>query len=67
MVMAKVIAEPRTEVGKYAPKIEQISIDPSKIGDVVGKQGKVINKIIEGPALRSTFPTTEAVSGMRNR
>ncbi len=46
-VMAKAIAEPRKEVGKYAPKIDQISIDPQKIGDVVGKQGKVINKIIE--------------------
>ena len=32
---------------QYAPKIVQISIDPQKIGDVVGKQGKVINKIIE--------------------
>ncbi|HBE85933.1 MAG TPA: polyribonucleotide nucleotidyltransferase, partial [Lachnoclostridium sp.] len=31
----------------YAQKIDQISIDPQKIGDVVGKQGKVINKIIE--------------------
>ncbi len=46
-VMAKAIAEPRKDVGKYAPKIEQITIDPQKIGDVVGKQGKVINKIIE--------------------
>ena len=46
-VMAKAIAEPRPEVGKYAPKIEQITIDPEKIGDVIGKQGKVINKIIE--------------------
>jgi len=46
-VMAPVIAEPRKEVGKYAPKIEMIKIDPTKIGDVVGKQGKVINKIIE--------------------
>ena len=46
-VMAKAIAEPRKEVGKYAPKIDQLSIDPQKIGDVVGKQGKVINKIIE--------------------
>ena len=46
-VMAPVIAEPRKEVGKYAPKIEMIKIDPAKIGDVVGKQGKVINKIIE--------------------
>ncbi|MCB6608616.1 polyribonucleotide nucleotidyltransferase [[Clostridium] symbiosum] len=46
-VMKPVIAEPRKELSKYAPKIEQISIDPQKIGDVVGKQGKVINKIIE--------------------
>ncbi|MFR5601646.1 MAG: polyribonucleotide nucleotidyltransferase [Lachnospiraceae bacterium] len=46
-VMAPVISEPRKEVGKYAPKIQQITIDPTKIGDVVGKQGKVINKIIE--------------------
>ncbi|WP_434311292.1 polyribonucleotide nucleotidyltransferase [Hominifimenecus sp. rT4P-3] len=46
-VMAPVIAEPRKEVSKYAPKIRQITIDPEKIGDVIGKQGKVINKIIE--------------------
>jgi len=46
-VMAPVIAEPRPEVGKYAPKIRQLTINPEKIGDVIGKQGKVINKIIE--------------------
>ena len=46
-IMNPVIAEPRPEVSKYAPKIVQIKIDPKKIGDVVGKQGKVINKIIE--------------------
>ena len=46
-VMAPVISEPRKTVSQYAPKIVQISIDPQKIGDVVGKQGKVINKIIE--------------------
>ena len=46
-VMAPVISEPRKEVSKYAPKIRQIMIDPEKIGDVIGKQGKVINKIIE--------------------
>ena len=45
--MRPCIAEPRAEVNEYAPKIEQISIDPQKIGDVVGKQGKTINKIIE--------------------
>ena len=46
-VMNPVISEPRKEVSKYAPKIVQIKIDPKKIGDVVGKQGKVVNKIIE--------------------
>ena len=46
-VMAKAIAEPRAEVGEFAPKIDQITIDPEKIGDVIGKQGKVINKIID--------------------
>ena len=46
-IMAPVISEPRPELSKYAPKITSINIDPSKIGDVVGKQGKVINKIIE--------------------
>lgn len=46
-VMAKTIAEPRPEVGPYAPKIMQIQIDPQKIGDVVGQRGKTINTIIE--------------------
>ena len=46
-IMAPAIAEPRKELSKYAPKIETVTIDPMKIGDVVGKQGKVINKIIE--------------------
>ena len=42
-VMSKAIAEPRKEVNEWAPKIEQITIDPSKIGDVVGQKGKTIN------------------------
>jgi polyribonucleotide nucleotidyltransferase len=45
--MSKAIAEPRARVGKYAPKIIQLSIDPEKIGDVVGQRGKTINEIIE--------------------
>ena len=44
--MSKAIAEPRKEVGKYAPKIVSITIDPEKIGDVVGQRGKTINEII---------------------
>ena len=44
--MKPAIAEPRKEVGKYAPKIISIQIDPEKIGDVVGQRGKTINEII---------------------
>ncbi|MBQ4046211.1 MAG: polyribonucleotide nucleotidyltransferase, partial [Lachnospiraceae bacterium] len=46
-VMAKAIPGPRPEISKWAPKIVSITIDPAKIGDVIGKQGKVINSIIE--------------------
>lgn len=46
-IMAPVISKPREKVGKYAPKIIQLHIDPSKIGDVVGQRGKTINAIIE--------------------
>ena len=46
-VMSKAIAEPRAEVGEFAPKIIQMQIDPQKIGDVVGQRGKTINAIIE--------------------
>lgn len=46
-VMLPCIAQPRATVGKYAPKIIQMQIDPQKIGDVVGQRGKTINTIIE--------------------
>ena len=45
--MSKAISAPRESVGKYAPKIIQIQIDPAKIGDVVGQRGKTINEIID--------------------
>lgn len=61
-VMKPVIAEPRKELSKYAPKIEQITIDPQKIGDVVGKQGKVINKIIEQTGVKIDIDDTGAVA-----
>ncbi|MBP3603238.1 MAG: polyribonucleotide nucleotidyltransferase [Lachnospiraceae bacterium] len=44
--MKPAIAEPRPEVGPYAPKIVSLQIDPEKIGDVVGQRGKTINEII---------------------
>ena len=44
-IMLPVIAEPRKELSKYAPKLLTTKIDVDKIGDVIGKQGKVIQKI----------------------
>ena len=61
-VMAPVISEPRKTVSQYAPKIVQISIDPQKIGDVVGKQGKVINKIIEQTGVKIDIEDDGSVS-----
>ena len=46
-VMLKCIPEPRKELSKYAPKMLTTSISPDKIGDVIGKQGKVIQSIQE--------------------
>ena len=60
--MKPAIAEPRTEVGKYAPKIIQIQIDPAKIGDVVGQRGKVINAIIEQTGVKIDITDEGAVS-----
>ncbi len=60
--MKPAIAEPRKEVNEYAPKIEQITIDPQKIGDVVGKQGKVINKIIEETGVKIDIEDDGSVS-----
>lgn len=45
--MKPAIDKPRETVGEYAPKIIQTTIDPAKIGEVVGQRGKVINAIIE--------------------
>ncbi len=44
-IMLPVISEPRKELSKYAPKMLTVSIDPDKIGDVIGKGGKVIQEI----------------------
>ena len=45
--MLQVLDNPRPELSKWAPKITSFMIDPDKIGDVIGKSGKVINKIID--------------------
>ena len=61
-VMEKCIADPRTAVGEYAPKIIQIQIDPQKIGDVVGQRGKTINTIIERTGVKIDITDEGAVS-----
>ena len=60
--MSKAIAEPRAEVGEFAPKIIQMQIDPQKIGDVVGQRGKTINAIIEETGVKIDITDDGAVS-----
>ena len=61
-VMLKTIAEPRKEVGEFAPKIIQIQINPEKIGDVVGQRGKTINAIIDATGVKIDINDDGAVS-----
>lgn len=61
-VMAKTIDAPRPTVGKYAPKIICMQIDPQKIGDVVGQRGKTINAIIEETGVRIDITDDGTVS-----
>ncbi len=44
-VMLPVISEPRKELSKFAPKMYTLTINPEKIGDVIGKGGKIIQEI----------------------
>ena len=60
--MKPCIAEPRKEVGEYAPKIVQMNIDPQKIGDVVGQRGKTINAIIEQTGVKIDITDDGSVS-----
>ena len=61
-IMTPCIAKPRETVSEYAPKIVQISIDPQKIGDVVGQRGKTINTIIERTGVKIDITDDGAVS-----
>ncbi|EGP4801916.1 polyribonucleotide nucleotidyltransferase [Enterococcus faecium] len=45
--LTSTIAAPREELSQYAPKIEMIQIEPTKIKDVIGKGGDTINGIID--------------------
>ncbi|EDS76374.1 polyribonucleotide nucleotidyltransferase [Clostridium botulinum C str. Eklund] len=65
-VINNCIDKPREEVSKYAPKVFTMSINPSKIKDVIGAGGKTINKIIDETGVKidikedgSVFVTAE--------
>ena len=61
-VIEKCIPAPRTTVGKYAPKIIQIQIDPQKIGDVVGQKAKRMVEIIASDFEQGQILTGQVVS-----
>ena len=45
--MAKTLPAARTELSKYAPRIEVIRINPEKIGALIGPGGKNIKRLVE--------------------
>jgi polyribonucleotide nucleotidyltransferase len=45
-IMRSVLDKPRTELSKYAPRIETIKINPEKIGALIGPGGKTIKGIV---------------------
>ena len=60
--MLETIPEPRKELSKWAPKIISFNIDPEKIGEVIGKSGKVINKIIQDTGVKMDIEDDGRVS-----
>ena len=60
--MLQTLAAPRPELSKWAPKITSFMIDPEKIGDVIGKSGKVINKIIDETGVKIDIDDNGRVS-----
>ena len=45
--MAEAIAEPRTTMSKYAPRVVQVKVSKDKIGEIIGPGGKNIREISE--------------------
>ncbi len=69
--MQTIIAEPRSELSPWAPRISIIKINPEKIGSLIGPGGKVINEIIAATGAQidieddgTVFITSEKAEGM---
>ncbi len=69
--MAKTISEPRSEMSKYAPRLQTLKISRDKIRDLIGPGGKVIRAIVEETGAKidvdddgvvKIFATTEAAA-----
>ncbi len=61
--MLEVVPDVSSELSKYAPKIIFFEIDPEKIGDVIGKQGCVIKKIMEETGTEIEFNSDDSGRG----
>ena len=61
-VMEPVISTPRDHVRAYAPKIMQMHVDPDKISEIIGKQGKTINAIIDKTGVKIDITDEGSVS-----
>ena len=59
--MNPVIPAARDHVGEFAPKISQYTIDPEKISEVIGKQGKTINGSLMKQVLRSILTKVDVL------
>jgi polyribonucleotide nucleotidyltransferase len=69
--MLEVIAEPKKEMSLYAPRVTKLSVNPEKIGTIIGPGGKMINSIIEQTGAQidieddgSVFVTSQDKEGM---
>jgi len=60
-VITSVISAPRAELSKYAPRLISFSVDPEKIGAIIGPGGKVINKIIDATGVSIDIEDTGLV------
>src|SRR5690349_4772520 len=60
--MAKALPEPRADLSKYAPRIVTMTINPEKIGDLIGPKGKTIRGIQEETGAEITVEDTGLVT-----